>query len=557
MPSGEPGSRRILALWCPDWPAMAAAAEADLPPLHPVAVLSANRVVACSASARAAGVRRGMRKRQAQAACTEMTVVAADENRDGRLFEPVVAAVAEVIPALEVLRPGLLVIAGDRAARYFGGMEALAEELVDVVSACGIESQVGIADEIFTAVLAARHGHQVEPGGDREYLAGRPVADLAVEPSMSDPSRADLVELLRRLGIGTIGAFADMSVTDVATRFARDAVVAHRLANALPGRVPSSRGVPAELDVDHTCDPPVDRIDVAAFIGRTLADVLHRRLRDAAVACTRLTIIATTERGQQHSRTWRCAQPLTPETTADRIRWQLEGWLTGAARPTSPRVEPRAARSSARPDSPIVRLRLEPVEVVEAGALHYQLTDDLSRGGLAGEPDVEERARRSLVRIQGLLGGDAVRIPVLSGGRGPAERITMVSLGDEPAPRRDPSAPWPGRLPQPSPTVLVETAIHVLDAVGQPVKVTDRGAFTAEPVTVALASSRARRSSWGLCWWAGPWPVGGADRPAGASVPTGAAETGLTARAQVLLDDSSALVLCYRAGEWIVEGVYE
>ncbi|MBR7190743.1 MULTISPECIES: DNA polymerase Y family protein [unclassified Gordonia (in: high G+C Gram-positive bacteria)] len=557
MPSGEPGSRRILALWCPDWPAMAAAAEADLPPLHPVAVLSANRVVACSASARAAGVRRGMRKRQAQAACTEMTVVAADENRDGRLFEPVVAAVAEVIPALEVLRPGLLVIAGDRAARYFGGMEALAEELVDVVSACGIESQVGIADEIFTAVLAARHGHQVEPGGDREYLAGRPVADLAVEPSMSDPSRADLVELLRRLGIGTIGAFADMSVTDVATRFARDAVVAHRLANAVPGRVPSSRGVPAELDVDHTCDPPVDRIDVAAFIGRTLADVLHRRLRDAAVACTRLTIIATTERGQQHSRTWRCAQPLTPETTADRIRWQLEGWLTGAARPTSPRVEPRAARSSARPDSPIVRLRLEPVEVVEAGALHYQLTDDLSRGGLAGEPDVEERARRSLVRIQGLLGGDAVRIPVLSGGRGPAERITMVSLGDEPVPRRDPSAPWPGRLPQPSPTVLVETAIHVLDAVGQPVKVTDRGAFTAEPVTVALASSRARRSSWGLCWWAGPWPVGGADRPAGASVPTGAAETGLTARAQVLLDDSRALLLCYRAGEWIVEGVYE
>ncbi|UCZ89954.1 DNA polymerase Y family protein [Gordonia hongkongensis] len=557
MPSGEQGSRRILALWCPDWPAMAAAAEADLPPLHPVAVLSANRVVACSASARAAGVRRGMRKRQAQAACTEMTVVAADENRDGRLFEPVVAAVAEVIPALEVLRPGLLVIAGDRAARYFGGMEALAEELVDVVSACGIESQVGIADEIFTAVLAARHGHQVEPGGDREYLAGRPVADLAVEPSMSDPSRADLVELLRRLGIGTIGAFADMSVTDVATRFARDAVVAHRLANALPGRVPSSRGVPAELDVDHTCDPPVDRIDVAAFIGRTLADVLHRRLRDAAVACTRLTIIATTERGQQHSRTWRCAQPLTPETTADRIRWQLEGWLTGAARPTSPRVEPRAARSSARPDSPIVRLRLEPVEVVEAGALHYQLTDDLSRGGLAGEPDVEERARRSLVRIQGLLGGDAVRIPVLSGGRGPAERITMVSLGDEPVPRRDPSAPWPGRLPQPSPTVLVETAIHVLDAVGQPVKVTDRGAFTAEPVTVALASSRARRSSWGLCWWAGPWPVGGADRPAGASVPIGAAETGLTARAQVLLDDSRALLLCYRAGEWIVEGVYE
>lgn len=528
-------SRRTLALWCPDWPAMAAAAESDLPPLHPVAVLSANRVVVCSASARAVGVRRGMRKRQAQAVCPEMTVVTADEGRDRRLFEPVVAAVAELIPTLEVLRPGLVVIPGDRAARYFGGIEALAEELVDVVSACGIESQVGIADEVFTAVLAARHGHQVPPGGDRAYLAERPIADLALEPSLADPSRTELVDLLRRLGISTIGAFADMDVTDVATRFARDAVVAHRLANALPGRVPSGRYVPTELTVDHACDPPVDRIDVAAFIGRTLAERLHRRLRDAAVACTRLTIEATTERGQHHSRTWHCAQPLTPESTADRIRWQLEGWLTGG----------RRGRAQDRPDSPIERLRLEPVEVVEAGALHHQISD-----GRADDPDTEERARRSLVRIQGLLGGDAVRIPVLSGGRGPAERITMVALGDEPTPQRDPSAPWPGSLPQPTPAVLVETAICVLDASGGPVTVTERGAFSAEPVTVRLPESagRGRPACWGLSWWAGPWP---------ADLDRSAAGGGLVARAQVLLDDSRALLLCYRGGEWIVEGVYE
>lgn len=231
---------------------------------------------------------------------------------------------------------------------------------------------------------------------------------------MSDPSRADLVELLPAGDRHDRCLHADMSVTDVATRFARDAVVAHRLANALPGRVPSSRGVPAELDVDHTCDPPVDRIDVAAFIGRTLADALHRRLRDAAVACTRLTITATTERGQQHSQTWRCAQPLTPETTADRIRWQLEGWLTGAAthlparsplREHSPGERCAARHGAGHParltDRP---LAAQPVEVVEAGALHYQLTDDLARGGLAGEPDVEERARRSLVPDTGLAG---------------------------------------------------------------------------------------------------------------------------------------------------------
>ena len=62
---------RVMAVWCPDWPAMAAAADEDLPPAQPIAVLSANRVTATSATARAAGVRRGMRKRQAQAVCPE------------------------------------------------------------------------------------------------------------------------------------------------------------------------------------------------------------------------------------------------------------------------------------------------------------------------------------------------------------------------------------------------------------------------------------------------------------------------------------------------------
>ncbi|NED60046.1 DNA polymerase Y family protein, partial [Streptomyces sp. SID10244] len=106
-----------------------------------------------------------------------------------------------------------------------------------------------------------------------------------------------------------------------------------------------------------------------------------------------------------------------------------------------------------RPDSPIDVLRLEPVEVVAAGALQYSLNGN----GLPEDPEVDERARRSLVRVQGLLGGDAVQLPIRSGGRGPGDRITMVSLGDERIPARNPDAPWPGRLPQPTPAVLLDT----------------------------------------------------------------------------------------------------
>ena len=57
---------RTLAIWCMDWPAVAAAAASGLASTAPIAVTLANRVVACSAAAREAGVRRGLRRREQQ-----------------------------------------------------------------------------------------------------------------------------------------------------------------------------------------------------------------------------------------------------------------------------------------------------------------------------------------------------------------------------------------------------------------------------------------------------------------------------------------------------------
>ena len=96
------------------------ATAAGLSPTSPVAVTLANRVIACSAAARAIGVRRGLRRREAQARCPELHVVTADPTRDARHFENVTAAVDDLVPRAEVLRPGLLALAVRGAARYFG-----------------------------------------------------------------------------------------------------------------------------------------------------------------------------------------------------------------------------------------------------------------------------------------------------------------------------------------------------------------------------------------------------------------------------------------------------
>ena len=509
-----------------DWPAVAAAGAAGLPPTAPVAVTLANRVIACSASARSAGVQRGLRRREAQARCPQLHVVTADPARDARHFEGVTAAVDDLVPRAEVLRPGLLVLSVRGAARYFGSEQAAAERLVDAVAAAGVECQVGIADQLPTAVFAARAGRIVEPGEDAVFLSALSIRQLAAEPSLAPLGRDDLTDLLWRMGIRNIGQFAALSRTDVASRFGADAVTAHRFARGEPVRGPSGREPPAELDATMHCDPPIDRVDAAAFAGRSLAGILHRSLESAGVGCTRLAIHAVTANGEELERVWRCAEPLTEDTTADRVRWQLDGWLN--------------RRTGDRPTAAVTVLRLHPVEVVSAEALQLPLW-----GGV-GEED-RLRARRALVRVQGLLGPEAVQVPVLSGGRGPGERITFTPFGDEPVPQADPRQPWPGQLPEPSPAVLLDDPVELLDAQGNPVRVTARGMFSADPARLV-----ADRRGGQLQWWAGPWPVDERwwDHESRA---------GRTARVQVLLDGDPerALLLCYRQRHWYLEGSYE
>ncbi|HEY4728964.1 MAG TPA: hypothetical protein VIJ32_12345, partial [Actinomycetes bacterium] len=121
----------MLVVWCPDWPVVAAGA----PPDSLTAVVHANRVVACSAAARAEGVRPGLRRREAQGRCPELELLAHDPARDARAFEPVLVALEALTPWVEVLRPGECAFPARGAARYHGGEPALAVTVTAAVHA--------------------------------------------------------------------------------------------------------------------------------------------------------------------------------------------------------------------------------------------------------------------------------------------------------------------------------------------------------------------------------------------------------------------------------------
>ncbi|MDW5323056.1 DNA polymerase Y family protein [Plantactinospora sp. KLBMP9567] len=550
---------RTMLLWCPDWPVIAAEIVDGVPAAAPVAVLYANRVVAASASARAEGIRRGLRKREAQSRCPRLTVLDHDPGRDVRAFEPVVAAVEEVVAGVEVIRPGACAVAARGPSRYFGGEEQAAERIVEhVAQSCEVESQIGIADGVFAAGLAARSGRVVPPGGTAGFLAELPVEALG---------RPGLTDLLRRLGLRTLGDFAALPAGDVLARFGFDGTLAHRLAAGQDHRPLAVRRPPPDLAVTETYDDPLDRVDAAAFAARTLAERLHDTLAGHGLACTRLGIEAVTAHGQELRRVWRHDGLLTAAAIADRVRWQLDGWLTGTSRrPGSGRAGPP------RPTAGIIRLRLVPEGVLA----HVGL-----QPGLWGETGAErERAHRALSRVQGILGPESVLTAVLGGGRSPVDQTRLVPWGDERVPSRPAAPPWPGRLPSPAPAVVLPEPLPaaVYDAGGELVRVTARLEISAAPArlevlvpsarpeaTVSVARPEGvvpavRPSADGpgavaagapveIVSWAGPWPV---DERWWAP-----AEARRRARFQVGLTDGTALLLSLTGGRWWVEAVYD
>src|SRR5215211_7445016 len=474
---------RMVVVWCPDWPVVAAGA----PPDSLTAVIHANRVVACSEGARAEGVRTGLRRREAQSRCPELELLAHDPARDARAFEPVLVAVEQLTPWVEVLHPGECAFPARGAARYHGGEPSLVATLTAAVHAAlggRATCQVGIADGTFAAGLAARrsgaglagrragaglvgrragvglaahraeaglvgrHGVIVPPGGSRAFLAPVPVAAL---------DRPDLADLLVRLGLRTLGDLAALPRADLATRFGPEGARAARLAAGVDEHPRGARRPPPDLRVAAELDPPADRVDVAAFTAKTLADELVARLDRLGLACTRLRIEAGTDQGETLSRVWRydpVAPPSRPSPSpdpvprstasaapqdpggpparmaavmAERVRWQLDGWLTG--------------RTGRRPGA-LAQLVLVPDEVVP------------DRGRQLGfwgeETETTRRAARALARIQGLLGPEAVHTPHLRGGRDPADRVTFTPTPDPPP--ASPSPPTglpPGSDPPP------------------------------------------------------------------------------------------------------------
>lgn len=536
---GAPSSPRLVTIWCPDWSVVAARSAGSAGPAQ--AVLHANRVVARSLSAAREGVRLGQRRRDAQRCCPDLVLIDHDPARDAREFEPVIRAVAESAPRLDVIEPGWITLAARGPSRYFGGDQAVADRLVDLVAGLtGAPVGVGVADGRIASAVAARRavaGERagtavVPPGGSPGYLAPLPIGWLG-EVGDADP---ELLDVWRRLGLHTIGHLAALPSTDVLARFGRAGARAHALAGGVDERPPVVLDPPLERRVERVFDEPVLQVPPVVFVAKQLADRLVAELAAEGRVCTRLLVVAETEHGERSERSWYRDGGLSAAAMVERVRWQLDGWVGASAGP-GPGPGPTAGISAG-----ITLIRLVPDEV--------RADHGVQIGLWGGRTRADHDAARAITRLVGLAGDEAVTVPAWNGGRLPADRYRWVPASsvdlDHPVPRLTPGAgSWPGAVPSPSPAVVpaVATAVEVLDASGRSVRVGGRGDLSAEPRTLVLGD---RHRS--ITAWAGPWPLD--------QTWWDPRRRRRMARLQMVVDDGSAHLVAVEQQRWWVLATY-
>src|SRR6266699_1278336 len=138
-------ARRVLAVWCPDWPLGTPES--------------------------------GLEERSFEQEERSF-------EQEEQSFEQVVAAVEEFCPRVEVVRPGTCAISAAGPARYFGGEESLVRKITDAVTALGFACRAGLADSLFAARLAAR-----VPAGAGRVPAGAAVGAAAVRAAARTAAR--------------------------------------------------------------------------------------------------------------------------------------------------------------------------------------------------------------------------------------------------------------------------------------------------------------------------------------------------------------------------------
>jgi protein ImuB len=451
---------------------------------------------------------------------------------DGRAVHRLAQALVDVTPMIELVDDVALVVPMRGPTGYFGGEHEVVTRIVGVAASIGIGAvSVGVASSRLAARIAASHGgaHVVPDDTHDEFLATRPVSVLE-RFSHIDP---DVVSLLFRLGLGTLGAVAAVGRDTLADRFGPVGNDVHVLSTGGDLHEVSCEPLPTQCFVESHHDAPLDSVAMVVAAADELARRVVGQLAPQGLVACRVIAAFSTEHDETCVRVWYHPHGFDGSLLTERLRRQIEKWLDDG---------------------------------VTAGVVHASIDVQATRPrhatqlGLWGEHGEADRAAWAAIGRLASIVGEGVRVPEWHGGRDPMRQFDLVAtsrveLRDVAAARRRVTPggvhprDWTGAIAGIAPTVPVEPRreIEVLDSRGLRVVVTGRHVFSSRPTCIVDGVQRRR-----IVEYCGPWPV--EERW------WDAARRRRMARMQCIVDDgasqTTALLVVLEQGSWWLVGVY-
>ncbi|WP_298291113.1 DUF6504 family protein [Novosphingobium sp.] len=216
--------RRIMAIWCTDlainrWRLAEGLARGEGADAAPLALIEDTahgpRIAAVNAAARAAGAMPAMRLADARTLCPVLAVRPADPAGDLAFLESLALWAQRWGPWSALDPPDGLLVDVTGVAHLFGGERALIADVLAMLEKRGLAARAALAPTAGAAWALAHYAPQaaiLPPEADpRAHLADLPVAALRLD--------ADVVLLLRRLGLKRLGDLDGLARENLARRF--------------------------------------------------------------------------------------------------------------------------------------------------------------------------------------------------------------------------------------------------------------------------------------------------------------------------------------------------
>ncbi|MGA2510749.1 MAG: hypothetical protein ABSG27_10985 [Candidatus Acidiferrales bacterium] len=241
-------------------------------------------VVAINAKAARMGIECGMTK-------TNAAQFAGLEIRSRSPSQETIAHAAlldigwSVSPRIEDTAQDAIVLDLSGLASLFGSEKDIGAHLAGRSSECGLHSNIAIASNVDTALIAARGfpGITVIPSGEEsKHLGDLPVSVLS--------SSVETAETLCRWGVHTCAAFADLPILQLSERLGQEGVRLHALARGANSRSLIIAEPGHSFEEEMELDDAVEELDPLSFLLGRLLDQLCARLAARSLAAAAIRV---------------------------------------------------------------------------------------------------------------------------------------------------------------------------------------------------------------------------------------------------------------------------